>query len=215
MKKLIVVLGLLAIAALPSLAQGPVNGPYLVDYFSNNAARIISQDNLSAPAAFGDQTLRLVNYGAAGTPLTTPVGDVCANIYVFDANQEMISCCSCRITPNGELTLSVALDLTFNPVTSVVPTDGDIKVVSTAANGSATCTPLTFNAGLLDSTVAFGTHLQVTGAVAPVLFVTETRVLPAVLSSAEQSFLTQACQFARYLGSGKGLCGCGRTGAPA
>ena len=192
MKKLLVLVALLAMAAVPTLAQGPVTGPYLVDYYSNNVGG-------------ADQTVRLVNFGAAGTPLTTPVGDVCANIYVFDANQEMAACCSCRITPNGLLTLSVRAQLTFNPVTSVVPVNGDIKIVSTAANGTATCTPLTFNGGLLDSTVGFGTHLQVT---AGATFVTETNLPAATLSSGEQSFLTQACQFARYLGSGKGTCIC-------
>lgn len=200
MKKILVLVSLVVMAALPSLAQGPVTGPYLVDYFSNTNAI--------------NQSLRLVNFGAAGTPLTSPVGDVCANIYVFDANQEMIACCSCRITPNGELTLSVNNDLISNPVTSVVPINGDIKLVSTAAAGSATCTPLTFNGGLLDSTVAFGTHgqtIQVNtgGGIGLALFVSETNVPPAALSSVEQSFLTQGCQFAAYLGSGKGICSCG------
>ncbi len=200
MKKILVLVGLLVMAALPLLAQGPVTGPYLVDYFSN--ANVL------------DQSLRLVNFGAAGTPLTTPVGDVCANIYVFDANQEMLACCSCRITPNGELTLSVNNDLTFNTVTSVTPANGDIKIVSTAANGTATCTPLTYNAGLLDSTLGFGSHGQTItvntgGGVGLGLFVTETNVPAAALSSVEQSFLTQACQFVRYLGSGQGICACG------
>ncbi len=81
MKKLLTLMALLIMAAIPALAQGPINGPYLVDYFSNNVGA-------------ADQTVRLVNFAAAGTPLTSPVGDVCANIYVFDANQEMIACCS-------------------------------------------------------------------------------------------------------------------------
>ena len=91
MKKLLVLVALLAVAAIPSFAQ-TVTGPYLVDYFSNNA-----------PPGPGQQ-IRLVNFGTNGTPLTSPVGDVCANIYVFDAFQEMAECCSCRITPNGSAT---------------------------------------------------------------------------------------------------------------
>ena len=192
MKKLLLLVFLLAVAITPALAQGPVTGPYLVDYFSNNGGA-------------ADQSVRLVNFGANGTPLTSPTGDVCANIYVFDANQEMVACCSCRITPNGLLTLSVATNLTNNPVTSVVPINGDIKIVSTIAGSS--CTPLTFNGGLLDSTVGFGTHLQVTGGAT---FVTETNLPAAALTGLEQSFLTLACQFARYLGSGKGTCSCPR-----
>ena len=196
MKKLLVLAALLAMAAIPTVAQGPVTGPYLVDYYSNNDG-------------IGSQSVRLVNFGAAGTPLTTPVGDVCANIYVFDANQEMIACCSCRITPNGELTLDVAANLTANNLTGVFPANGDIKIVSTAAAGTAVCTPLTYNAGLLDSTVGFGSHRQLTAGAA---FITETNIPAAALSSAEQGFLTQACQFTRYLGSGFGQCSCPRTG---
>jgi hypothetical protein len=190
MKKLLVLVALLAVAAIPSFAQ--ITGPYLVDYYSNNAAT--------------GQKVRLVNFGLNGSPLSSPVGDVCANIYVFDANQEMEACCSCRITPNGLLTLDVFNVLTSNPVTSQVPTNGDIKIVSTIAGGGA-CNPLTSNGGLTDSIVGFGTHFQTAGSPAS-LFVTETNIPAAVLGSLEQSFLTQACQFARYLGSGRGVCSC-------
>jgi hypothetical protein len=196
MKKLLVLVAVLVVAAIPSTAQ---TSAYLVDYFSNNPG----------PGGAADQQIRLVNFGTLGTPLTSPVGDICANVYVFDANQEMISCCSCRVTPDGLLTLSVASGLTNNPVTSVVPINGDVKIVSTAAG--ATCTPLTFNAGVVDSLVGFGTHLQTSGGTAPGTFITETNIpaVPvAVLAGAEGAFLLNACQFARYLGSGKGVCTC-------
>ena len=199
MKKLLVLAALVAIAAIPSLAQGPVTGPYLVSYFSENYGSVGVTEG-----AVDIQNIRLVNFGAAGTPLTSPVGDVCANIYVFDANQEMVECCSCRITPNGVIRLSVEYSLTSNPVTGVVPVNGDIKIVSTAA-GTSACTPLSYNAGLLDSTVGFETHLHQG-------FITETQVPAAAFSGQEQSFLPQACQFARYLGSGKGVCSCNLIG---
>ena len=194
MKKLSVFFVLLALAAIPALAQGPVTGPYLVSYFNTNA-----------PGANELQDIRLVNFGAGGTPLSSPVGDVCANIYVFDANQEMVECCSCRITPNGVIRLSVGYGLTSSPVTGVIPVNGDIKILSTAANGQATCTPLTLNAGLIDSTVGFATHLQLG-------FPTEHQIPAVALSTGEQQFLPQACQFARYLGSGKGVCTCAVVG---
>src|SRR5574337_806464 len=137
MKKLLVIVAGMIMAAIPTLAQ---TSPSMVDYFSNNPG----------PGGAADQQIRLVNFGAAGTPLTSPTGDVCANIYVFDANQEMVACCSCRITPNGVISLSVANGLTNNPVTSVVPVNGDVKIVSTAAAGSTPCDPLTYNGGPLD-----------------------------------------------------------------
>jgi hypothetical protein len=90
-----------------------------------------------------------------------------------------------------------------------VPLGGDIKIVSTLAAG--TCTPLTYNGGIIDSTVGFGTHLQTSGGTAAGTFITET-LIPAipltVLAGPEGTFLPQACQFARYLGSGKGVCTC-------
>lgn len=195
MKKLLVLAAVLIMAALPLMAQ--TSSAYMVDYFSNNPG----------PGGAADQQLRLVNVGVYGTPLTSPVGDVCANVYVFDANQEMVACCSCRITPNGLLTLSVANGLTNNPVTSVVPVNGAIKVLNTIAAG--TCNPVTVtNATLADSVVGFGTHLQTSGGTAPGTFITETNVPNTILSAGEFVFLGQACQFARYLGSNKGVCAC-------
>ena len=197
MKKLLVLVALLAMAALPMVAQsGPITGPYLVDYFSNTAA--------------ADQSIRLVNFGANGTPLTSPTGDVCANIYVFDANQEMIECCSCRITPNGVLRFSLGVNSFLNDVTGVIPTSGDVKILSTNGTGT-TCSPVTLNAGLTDSLVGFGSHNQVAGIPAAV-FQTETQIPAAALSGQEQAFLTQTCQFIRYLGSGFGICSCANRG---
>ena len=198
MRKLLVVAAVLALAAIPSFAQTSI---YMVDYYSNNPG----------PGGAADQQVRLINFGTAGTPLTSPVGDVCANIYVFDANQEMVSCCSCRITPNGLISLSIANGLTNNPVTSVVPVNGDVKIISTLAAGATACSPLTINGGLIDSTAGFGTHLQVSGGTAAGTFITETQlaaVPAAVLGGPEGPFLLQACQFARYLGSNKGVCTC-------
>src|SRR3954469_21838197 len=162
MKKLFALVALLAFVALPAFSQ---NSIYMIDYFSNNPG----------PGGAADQQVRLVNVGVNGTPLTSPVGDVCANVYVFDANQEMVACCSCRITPNGLLTLSVANGLTNNPVTSVVPVNGAIKILNTAAAG--TCDPVNATtAVLVDSVVGFGTHLQTSGGTAPGGFITETNV---------------------------------------
>ncbi|MGC2324696.1 MAG: hypothetical protein WA463_18825 [Terriglobales bacterium] len=190
MKKLLIILGLLVLAPGALLAQGPT---YYVDYYANNPGPVTSGN---------DQVIRIVNVGRGGTPLTSPVGDICADIYVFDNNQEMISCCSCRLTPNELLSASVAFNLTNNPVTSVVPAAGVVKIGLTG--GFPACdTPLTASDASLG--VVFGTHLQVTGGAT---FVTEAEKLPSPLSAAEAAFLPTACQFAQYLGSGKGICSC-------
>ena len=73
MKKLLVVLGVLVLMSSAAFAQGT----YFVDYYANNVDKGF------------DQIIRVVNTGLNGTPLTSPVGDICANYYVFDNQQEM------------------------------------------------------------------------------------------------------------------------------
>jgi hypothetical protein len=191
MKKLLVVLGILALVPCMALAQGT----YYVDYYSNNIDHGL------------DQAIRIINVGTLGTPLTSPSGDICANVYVFDANQELLACCAQRLTPNELATAFVHYQLTNNTVTTVVPPSGVIKVVLAQPPGS-TCTPTTIgatpDAGL---GVVFGTHLQKEGYYPNTnYFVTETQKAPSTLSSAEQGFLQLACSFALYIGSGQGTC---------
>ena len=109
MKKLLVVLGVLVLMSSAAFAQGT----YFVDYYANNV-----------PASGFDQWIRVVNTGLNGTPLTSPVGDICANYYVFDNIQEMAACCSCRITPNEYRAARVGADLTSNPLTPIIPRFG-------------------------------------------------------------------------------------------
>ena len=70
MKKLLVVLGVLVLMSSAAFAQGT----YFVDYYANN----------TGPNGTFDQWIRVVNVGLNGTPMTSPVGDICANYYVFD-----------------------------------------------------------------------------------------------------------------------------------
>jgi hypothetical protein len=85
-----------------AVAQDHVYG---LSYFSNAHTR-------NAP----DGVLRLVNDGTVSD--ASPAGDLCASVYVFDSKEEMNECCSCRITPNGILSLSVNTNLTSDTVTA-------------------------------------------------------------------------------------------------
>jgi len=62
----------------------------------------------------GDALVRIVNVGNFSAGLTQP-GDLCANIFVFDAIQQLQECCDCFVSANGVRTLSVINDLTSNP----------------------------------------------------------------------------------------------------
>jgi len=101
-------------------AVDPPNAPpvytdaYSVNYYTTTAG--------GAPV---DETVHIIN----------PTGGTrCANIYVFDAIQNLQECCSCPITHNGLLTLSVNANLTNNPVAlpagTTALTNGVIKIVS-------------------------------------------------------------------------------------
>jgi len=190
MEKLLVVLGLLALL-LPQAAWGQAVPTYYVDYFS---------DNLSEPE---NGLLRIINVGQGGNPLTVPTGDICANMYVFNNDQEMIECCAERITPNELAAADVFLHLTANPLTSVIPNAGVIKIVLTPA--AATCNPTAaFTAPDATLGSVWGTHPQ--DHVGTFLFMTETEMQPRPLSTAEQTFLPMGCEFVTYLGSGRGVC---------
>jgi hypothetical protein len=193
MKKLLVVLGVLVLMSGAAFAQGT----YFVDYYSNNVGPV--------PGA-ADQWIRIINVGVGGTPISG-TGNICANVYVFDNTQEMISCCACSITPDEYASARVGTQLTNNTLTGVIPAFGVIKIATTPAGSCNPTAPLT--GASTDLAQVFGTHLQVTGGAT---FVTETEKLSSPLSTAEALFLPMACSFARYLGSGYGTCTCRTPG---
>jgi hypothetical protein len=179
---------LLVALATPSFAQVVANDSYQVNYYSG-----------------GDGTLRVINTGQIGSPIDTATnhGKVCADIYVFDSNQEMLECCSCAITANGLLT-EPSVALLSNPLTGVPPTTGVIKIVADNQPGTK-CDPRTIINPVESGLRAWETHPQ--GAA-----LTETVFANAPLTNTEQSFLGQACSFVLYLGSGKGSCVCATAG---
>jgi hypothetical protein len=159
---------------------------FKVNYFSNNAA----------PAP--DATVRIDNPGLT-------YGNLCAMIYVFDADQQLSECCGCVETHNGLRTLSVRSNLTSNPLTGVVSRNGVIKVVSAAVNNSP-CDP-TSNVKPTANLRVWVTHIQnPVGAAFPI---TETESSDSTLGATELANLQAQCAFVNILGSGQGICSCG------
>src|SRR5450755_194312 len=174
--------GLVTIGAGVAMAQDV----YKLNYFSNNAA----------PAP--DATVRIDNPGLT-------YGNLCAMIYVFDADQQLSECCGCVETHNGLRTLSVRRDLTSNPLTGRVSTNGVIKVVSAAVNNSP-CDP-TSNVSPKANLRVWNTHIQnPVGAAFPI---TETESSDSTLGATELANLQAQCAFINILGSGQGVCSCG------
>jgi len=174
--------GLFAIGASVASAQDV----YKINYFSNNVA--------AAP----DATVRIDNPGLT-------YGNLCAMVYVFDADQQLTECCGCVETHNGLRTLSVRRDLTSNPLTGVVSTNGMIKIVAAAVNNSP-CDPTT-NVKPTANLRAWVTHIQnPVGAAYPI---TETESSDSTLGATELANLQAQCAFIGILGSGHGYCSCG------
>jgi len=179
----LVIAGLITIGAGVASAQDV----FKVNYFSNNGVG-------TAP----DATVRIDNPGLT-------YGNLCAMVYVFDADQQLTECCGCVETHNGLRTLSVRRDLTSNPLTGVLSTNGVIKIVSAAVNNSP-CDP-TSNVSPKANLRAWVTHIQ--NAVGTAWPITETESSDSTLGATELANLQAQCAFVNILGSGHGICSCG------
>src|ERR1700693_4222852 len=109
----------------------PEVGPYMVGYYTG------------ANQGLPDAQMHIINPGSTGgygnsderVTATPQGGDLCANVYVFTSDEQMIACCSCKVSPNGMQGFSLATDLVGNPLTSLVPKAGAIKVVTSQGGG--------------------------------------------------------------------------------
>jgi hypothetical protein len=113
---------IMAFALLCSSAMAQDADTYFVTYYSNNVA--------AAP----DATIRVINDGYEG-PYSSPPGDgdIYADFFVFDDSQELITCCSCQVTPDGLLSESVK-KVTATGLRGFAPSRGVIKMLS-SSNG--------------------------------------------------------------------------------
>jgi len=147
------ILGLFAVAVIlmcltstgfaQSTASEGDNDAYYLGYYGNA--------NLFPQSA----EVNIVNPGSSGGysvfDPTAPgryYGDLCANIYVFTSDQEMVECCSCYLSPNGLRTLSIDVDLTSNALTATPPRAGVIKIVSSdidQSQGDGACSGTSTN----------------------------------------------------------------------
>jgi hypothetical protein len=178
-------------------AQAP-DAVFAISYYSN-----------AHTAGAPDATLRLSNDGTLTD--ASPAGDLCAAIYVFDNSEEMLECCSCRVTPNGYLALSVNTNLTSNVLTGKTLTRGVIKVVSSMPTGGV-CDPTTTGPNNNNTQVGIRGWLTHVQKAASGFQFTEEELLDSNLDNDEQADLAEDCQVAMELGSGAGVCSCRDSG---
>jgi hypothetical protein len=204
------------VTAMAATAQNPAstdNG-FQVRYASN----IPPQTNT---ANLPDSVVNITNTGArggvtnfSGTTASTG-GAICANVYGFSSDEQMVSCCSCPVTPNGLVSLSVAQDIATNTLTPARPTSLVIKLLATTPVGG-TCSGSAASATVANLTVglaAWGTTPHSAGALnAAPYSITETAFTPATLSASELAHLTSVCGFIIGQGSTFGICKSCRLG---
>jgi len=168
----------------------------------------------------GDGLLRIVDAGNFETGFV--LGDVCANIYVYNDVQEQQECCSCPLTANSLQTFSVINNLTsnpFNPKESL--SAGVIKIVGSNPEGFEGCvnTP-TATTAAAPYVIAGGLHewinhtelmLSTVGALTQSTSVDE--FTNAVLDSGELANLRAGCAAINsanlHASEAIGICSCG------
>ncbi len=183
------------------------------------------QVRYSSNLNLGESYIDITNTGANGAPLLGPgfgaaSGNICVNVYAFDAGEELVSCCSCLMTPDQTVNLGVTRDLTVKTLTGVVPTSVTVKMLATlAGTGVRPGSGTTCNNSAASATTAsivpsglaaWGTTLHSQGAGTAT---TETPFTPSTLSSGELASITGRCAAILGNGSGFGICNSCRAGA--
>jgi hypothetical protein len=156
----------------------------------------------------GDSVINITNAGTTNT--AGALTNICANVYTFSPDEQLISCCSCTVTPNALVSLSANSDLVSNTLTPAHPTSIVVKIVATANTACNAANVPTAN--LAQGLRAWGTTLHA-APTSPVTYqVTETAFSQAGLSAAELARITSFCGFIQANGSGFGICRSCRLG---
>jgi hypothetical protein len=113
----------LSMVAMASDEPATLDGPFQVRYASN--------------LTVGDSVVNITNTGANGNNLYGPgfggpEGNICVNVYAFSPDEQMISCCSCLVTPNGLVHVTANNDLVSNTLTGIRPNSIVIKLIASA-----------------------------------------------------------------------------------
>jgi hypothetical protein len=179
-----------------------LDSPYQVRYASN--------------LNVGDSVVNITNSGARGAGLqagtsASITGSICVNVYAFSPDEQMISCCSCPVTPNGLRSLSAQQDLINNTLTPAVPTSIVIKLLASVPVGGSCAGSAAAPGATTSGMVAWGTTIHRAPAEGR-YEVSETPFIPATLSSGEFTRLTSLCTFIIANGSGFGICNSCRLG---
>ena len=177
----------------------------------------------------GDSVINITNTGVNGASLNgpgfgAPAGNLCVNVYTFSPDEQLVSCCSCLVTPNGLVHVTANNDLVSNTLTGLRPDSIVVKLVSTGAGKNFqgdSCANSAALAGtaafpLANGMLAWGTTLHSASSIDPnpagPFSITETPFLPATLSTEELASITNRCTNIVGNGSTFGQCRSCRLG---
>jgi len=170
------------------------------------------QVHYAANLNIGDSFLDYTNGGSAITGNSN--GNICLNVYAFNADDTMAACCACLITPDALVSQSVRNDIIFNTLTPAVPNAVVIKLLASQPKNGNQCNASspTMNT-LAPGLVAWGTNLHENSSTTPVTYgLTESEFSYPTLSAGELSNLTSDCGFIQTVGAGFGICRSCRVG---
>jgi hypothetical protein len=211
--------------AVVAFAQGH-DVPFQVHYVSNIDCSAASTPVCSQPAGpRPDSFINISNTGARGGVTNTSGtaasigGSLCINVYMFDYQEEMASCCSCAVTPNGLISLSVQQDLISHTLTPARPSSGVVKLLATVPVGNscsnsaaavatppAPCSLAPNSPGCPAPGMVAWAATNHAGPLGVAWSTVETSFTPATLSDSELAHLGQVCSFILGQGSTFGTC---------
>jgi hypothetical protein len=202
------------IIALAALALSTVAFSQAIDTATPDAFQIRYVGNVTTSAGtVNDPTGNslVVNITNSGTSVPSNAkikAPLCVNVYAFDPQEELLACCTCQVTPNGLVHISIQNDIAVHLLTPATPNSYVIKLLATSITAGTSCDPgNNYKVGDLASGMrAWGTtlHFPPGGTTANVL--TEGAFLNGGLSQAELNHITQFCGFIEANGTGFGTC---------
>jgi len=147
----------------------------------------------------GDSVINITNAGTQNTA-TGAVTNICANVYAFTTDEQMFACCSCTVTPDALVSLSVQRDMFPNVLILGLPISLVVKVVASTGTCNAS---RVLAENLAEGMAAWGTTTSV---------LTKTPFVQKGLSAADLTRLTAYCGFIQAVGGGFGICRSCRQG---
>ena len=173
-------------------------GPFFLSYAAN--------------LTIADSFINVTNAGTkggfdAGDIFGRPAGGICVNAYYFDPNEELLTCCSCYVSPNALHSFSLQQDFLAKLLTPGTESAGTVMLISTdGATGTCTNSAATWTLPELGMRAWMTTSHNNTSIGTTSYQVTENAFQGVSLAFSEQQRIQQICGTIITNGSNHGIC---------